>query len=172
MASCPDPETIRDNLILVLPKLVEGKIFSADLSNADATSCSDATLCPDYYFQSRVKEVVSILRVESSEWMESDDSQNITLQFEVTIEAECWFFCWNLDLGDRLPPQTEWEWFREQNNFFLTTFEAKLVLSNADQFLLDDISLVSIEKLWDPEFVFFGDRFFEKLKRPPLFKPG
>jgi hypothetical protein len=71
-------ETIRDNVILALPKLVEGMLVTSEFVDRGGN--------PDSYFEEYVAEVVAILSVEQQEQrLESTDDQKVVLNYELNI---------------------------------------------------------------------------------------
>ena len=106
----PSPETIRDNVILALPKLVEGMLVTSEFVDRGGN--------PDSYFEEYVAEVVAILSVEQQQRLESTDGQKVVLKYELTFEAERRYFSWNFLTDGRLTPRGEWQWEHDDGHFF------------------------------------------------------
>jgi hypothetical protein len=142
LKTLPPPETIVHNLILALPKLVEGMLVSSEFY--------DRRGAPDSYFEGRVAEVLSILSVRQFQApSESTIDEKISLDYEVIFEAESRYFSWDFSLGGRLPARSEWQWEDDEDNsyFFRVILRAEIFFRNHEIALLKTISAANIEQL-------------------------
>jgi hypothetical protein len=141
----PSPETIRDNVILALPKLVEGMLVTSEFVDRGGN--------PDSYFEEYVAKVVAILSVEQQQRLESTDGQKVVLKYELTFGAERRYFSWNFLTDGRLPPRGEWRWKHDDGHFYRVILCAEIVAENHNSPLLNTVSVAEIESLgncsWD-----------------------
>jgi hypothetical protein len=170
MVSFPLPETIRDNLVLSLPKLLIGEVVKSEITD-------DPNREPSFW-EERIKEIVAILQIEPKERTWTDDERTVRQAFECTIEAERWVFSWEAARGEdlRIPPRKEWEWTSEGDRYYLVNLDVEMNASQDGRLVFDEITVFDIKPIF--EFGFLAEHSYghvgselKKLKRP-VFGPG
>src|SRR5258707_8069189 len=114
----PSPETVRDNVILSLPKLVEGMLLTSEFVDRGGN--------PDSYIEEYLAEVLAILSLEQLEQLEETDGRKVVLKYGLTFEAKRRHFSWNFLSDGRLPPRSEWHWEYDNGRFFRTILCAEI----------------------------------------------
>jgi hypothetical protein len=127
MLSYPLFETVRDNLVLNLPKLVEGEVVQSEITDTSGTEPS--------FWEERIKEIVAVLHIEPKARIWTDDGLTVTQEFECTIEAVRWFFSWKTTQGEdlRIPSRKDWKWESDDERFMSShwTSRAKFLMTAA-----------------------------------------
>ena len=170
MKSSPFPEVISNNVVLALPKLVEGRLVTSEFSDRGGD--------PESFFEEYVTEVLAILSLKELEQRDSTDGQKILVEYAVTFEGKRRYFLWDFQTEGRLPPRAEWQWEHDAGRFFRVILCAEIVAGGRETGLLDTISVVEIEWLgwvlngvqeWAYTHV---EGLLDRVKRPKPFEPG
>ena len=135
----PFPEVISNNVILALPKLVEGRLVTSEFSDRGGD--------PDSVFEEYVPEVLAILSLQEVDQRDSTDGQKMLVEYAVTFEGKRRYFLWNFQTDGRLPPRGAWHWEHDCGHFFRVILRVEIVAEGPKAGLLDTISVVQIEWL-------------------------
>lgn len=166
----PFPEVISNNVILALPKLVEGRLVTSEFSDRGGD--------PDSVFEEYVPEVLAILSLQEVDQRDSTDGQKMLVEYAVTFEGKRRYFLWNFQTDGRLPPRGAWHWEHDCGHFFRVILRVEIVAEGPKAGLLDTISVVQIEWLgWAlnglQEYAYAHlEGLLERVKRPEPVKPG
>jgi hypothetical protein len=141
----PDPQTVRDNLILSLPKLVNGILLESQLEETRIAR-------PVSFSEEYVDEVVAVLTYVAGSAEHSTDGKSYRQMFELIVEAQCRSFSWDFSDGP-VPPRKDWEWFIHSNpTVLLVELEGDFLLTCAERFALDVVRVASVQPLsWEDE---------------------
>jgi hypothetical protein len=162
----PELQTVRDNLIVSLPKLVNGTLLGSQLEETQKAR-------PVSFSEEYVVEVVAVLSYVSGPSQDSADGKSYTQIFDLIIEAVCRSFSWEFSDGP-VPPRKEWKWFTEPIATVLSvSLEVDFVVTWTKRFALDDVRVASVQPLfWEDQDLETEAKqeelgsFWKKLKPP------
>jgi hypothetical protein len=141
----PELQTVRDNLIVSLPKLVNGTLLGSELEETQKAR-------PVSFSEEYVVEVVAVLSYIPGPSQDSADGKSYTQIFDLVIEAVCRSFSWDFSDGP-VPLRKEWKWFTHPIATVLSVrLEADFVLKWTKGFALDDVRVASVQPLfWEDQ---------------------